>query len=50
MGRDADGQMRGHLSDRMVEDGKGERVFWLVGGKLHLGGYFWVYMCASLFV
>ena len=34
MGRDADGQMRGHLSDRMVEDGKGEKYYDGVGGKL----------------
>lgn len=39
--RDADGQLRGHLSDRRTEDAEGERVLWLVGGKLHLGGYLW---------
>lgn len=32
--RDADGQLRGHLSDRRTEDGEGERFLWLVGGKV----------------
>lgn len=39
--RDADGQLRGHLSDRRTEDTERERGFVACGGKLHLVGYLW---------
>lgn len=37
--RDADGQLRGHLSDRRTEEEK--RGFIACGEKLHLVGYLW---------
>lgn len=60
--RDADGQLRGHLSDRRTEEEEREREregFVARGGKLHLVGYLWeaarawcvrVCVCSSLFV
>lgn len=38
--RDADGQLRGHLSDGTIDDWKGEFTG-LWGGELHLVGYLW---------